>query len=141
MGSQSLFADPADDDEGRGEEKSFGEGLQSDRCADSNQVFHLAPRDHPSAGDSQVPAPVGLSEHGYKETYRHESARDQRRPSCTLGTHRLEAPITIDKYPVQTDIQQVAPHRDYHRHEGVAESLEELLGETEQQKRDDGEHY
>ena len=49
--------------------------------------------------------------------------------------------MTEDEDPVKENIEEVARERDHHRDRGVAQSLEELLAETEKQERDDREHY
>ena len=128
---QGFLADPADDDERGGEEESLRKRLQTDRCSEGYQVLHFAPRNHPSTDGSKISTPFDFACHRDKETNRHEKSRNKRCPSCSFCSHGLKPPMAEDKNPVQTDIEQVAPHGNHHCHEGVSEPLQELLGEAE----------
>ena len=52
-------------------------------------------------------------------------------------THGVATPMTEDKQPVQTDIEQVATHGDKHRDKRVAESLKKLFAERKKEERND----
>ena len=141
MCGQRLLVNPADDDKRGGEEKRLRERLQADRRTDTQQVAYVAPADHMSAYGLPVLSPVFAAQHHREKAYRHQRTRDQRSPSCALGSHRRKAHMTEDQYPVKENIQQVAKDRDDHRHEGISESLQELLEEAEEEMGQDREHY
>ena len=134
---KGFLADPADDDKRGGEEKSLRKRLQADRCTDRQQVLNLAAGDHPRTHGEDISAPICLPKHDGKETEGHERAGNEGSNAGTFGSHGFKAPMTEDEDPVKENIQEVARERDHHRDRGVAQSLEELLAETEKQERDD----
>ena len=109
MRRESLLADPTDDDERGGEEEGLRKRLQTDRCSDGHQMFHLTAGDESSANGYYIASPVGPIEHRHEKTKRHHRTGDECSPTGSFRTHSSKAAVTEDKNPVKDYIEYIAP--------------------------------
>ncbi len=140
MGGLRHGPEPAHHDGGEGKGGRLQEHVRPDGHTYPGHSDDAAPTDAPPPEGPHVGPPLGPPPQGPQEHEGHEQAREQRSQPGAQYTQLRTPPFTEDKDIVEEDVEQVGDHGNEHRHAGVAQPLEELLADAEEQQRQQAKH-